>query len=604
MNDGLAKTDTGPRGPRLIAAAVLFALLMLFVFSLTLKPLADPDIWWHMKVGQWMVENKSLLGKDDPFSYTTPKPVPDRQVDALRNQWLGQVVFYLAYAIGGLPGVAVFRGLLIVIPLVYLFFRFVKRGLDPLLALGLFIMPALLPATALTIQYERPQAFSFVLALFVVVLLEGLKEREAGGKKTMLISVLLPLSMALWSNLHGGHIVGVIIILIYASGEVFDLVTDRIRGKTGTADVRFLAVCLVSVISSFLNPAFHRPFAKYVLSPFYLLKAGRQTDRPSFIEYKSTFFFYTELGNYWALYVMGFLLAGFAALGLKLISERRMSAARLLAFAFAGFIGFYYSRAIEFAMLIMTFYVGEFFLATRKSFRIAVSLAFSLVGAAFFVNVALVNPANLTPSYPASWTSPIYPEKALGFLTDFGVEGPIYNYFTWGGYIMWKAHPRYKVFIDGRSISGGMSMTASSVFNGKTGWQGILDAYDVNVVLIPLVSEEVGLVSGLALDVAKDKSPEWKPVYLVENTAVFLRDNEKNRYIINRYRLPPALILKEALWITEVLMKDSPGNRNLRLSKAMILYNLERYAEAERAIEGVVHPLADRLRGLIKSKGS
>ena len=49
---------------------VLFAaILFLGLLAMTARSATDPDLWWHLRTGQWMVEN-GRVAHTDHFSFT------------------------------------------------------------------------------------------------------------------------------------------------------------------------------------------------------------------------------------------------------------------------------------------------------------------------------------------------------------------------------------------------------------------------------------------------------------------------------------------------------------------------------------------------------
>jgi len=49
---------------RTFAGILLFGLL-----AMTARPALDPDLWWHLRTGQWIVET-GTVPHTDPFSFT------------------------------------------------------------------------------------------------------------------------------------------------------------------------------------------------------------------------------------------------------------------------------------------------------------------------------------------------------------------------------------------------------------------------------------------------------------------------------------------------------------------------------------------------------
>ena len=95
----------------------LTALLLLGLFS---TEIVDPDFWWHLKTGQFIVQ-QHRLPTPDPFAYTTAAALPAYPGEAttrrfnLTHEWLSQAVWYLVYCTGGFGAVVLWKALLLVI---------------------------------------------------------------------------------------------------------------------------------------------------------------------------------------------------------------------------------------------------------------------------------------------------------------------------------------------------------------------------------------------------------------------------------------------------------------------------------------------------------
>ena len=176
--------------PWLVAAGVYLLLLVLGS-----RLLADPDIYWQITLGDWIVAHRQVPHVDT-FSATlagTPW---------ISSQWLAQVLFARAYAVADWAGVVILSAAAIVIAQ-GLLTRFLldKLAIAPALVLsvGGFVLasPHLL---------ARPHALALpVMVAWIGGLIRALDERR------MPPFVLLPL-MALWANLHGGFTFGIFFI--------------------------------------------------------------------------------------------------------------------------------------------------------------------------------------------------------------------------------------------------------------------------------------------------------------------------------------------------------------------------------------------------------
>src|SRR5271166_6969024 len=85
---------------RTLAAILLFGLL-----AMTARSATDPDLWWHLRTGQWIVET-GHVPHSDPFSFT-------RGGHAwVSHEWLSEVVFYELWKHGGTTALIVFSAII------------------------------------------------------------------------------------------------------------------------------------------------------------------------------------------------------------------------------------------------------------------------------------------------------------------------------------------------------------------------------------------------------------------------------------------------------------------------------------------------------------
>ena len=71
----------------------------------TLRPVADPvmdpDIWWHLRVGQWVVDNDTVPITDPFSSYGLDRPW-------IAYSWFYEVLVFRLYSLFGLAGIVAF----------------------------------------------------------------------------------------------------------------------------------------------------------------------------------------------------------------------------------------------------------------------------------------------------------------------------------------------------------------------------------------------------------------------------------------------------------------------------------------------------------------
>ncbi|HEY7974860.1 MAG TPA: hypothetical protein VID72_05930, partial [Ktedonobacterales bacterium] len=193
----------------------------------------DGDAAWNLRIGQQVLlhgipRTEFMLGP----TYGHP---------TIYYEWLSQVFFALANRAAGLNGVVALAGLLIALTALGLFHALRRRGVNLPLALLLTACGLILTSLSWT---ARAQLFSLVLLIWWV---EWLWRYWRDGKRARLIA--FPLVMALWANLHGGFILGLLVLGI-ATAVAWLIPADR--GRAAPMD---LAFCLVaSLLATLATP--------------------------------------------------------------------------------------------------------------------------------------------------------------------------------------------------------------------------------------------------------------------------------------------------------------------------------------------------------------
>ena len=195
--------------------------------------LIDPDTMWQITVGQWIIDN-SAVPETDVYSFTM------RGQPWISTQWLAQVLYAKAYAAFGWSGPVVLAAGAISATFALLA-KFLSRRLSESTTL-VFIAAAL----ALTVPHllARPH----VLALPVMVAWVG-GMIAAADRRRAPSWWLLPL-MALWANLHGGFVFGLVLIAPIA----LDAVVSAEARLRRTLLLRWLAFGVAALLVSWCTP--------------------------------------------------------------------------------------------------------------------------------------------------------------------------------------------------------------------------------------------------------------------------------------------------------------------------------------------------------------
>jgi hypothetical protein len=190
------------------------------VFCLAFFPLrASTDEWWHLKTGKWIVEHGYKLPRKDIFSYTSAN------YDWDNHEWLTQTGMYLVWrwgeerVIGGWRAVIAVKALLLAATYLLLGrFLWQRAGGGVRGALIGAFLALVAAAVGKRMFWPRPPIVS---AFLTVAFLYAMWLHRTGRLKTPWL-LLLPLVMSLWANLHGGFLIGGLIVAAYFGGELLE----------------------------------------------------------------------------------------------------------------------------------------------------------------------------------------------------------------------------------------------------------------------------------------------------------------------------------------------------------------------------------------------
>jgi hypothetical protein len=447
--------------PRLLAVIATLA-----VFAMAFRAPVDTDTYWHLRAGQWQVENHAIL-QVDVFSHT-------RAGSAwVNHSWLSQVILYAAFAVLGDFGLALYTALLATAGMAFIYAC--TKGAGPLVRAAAIVAAA---ATAAVFWSARPQMMSFLLSAVVYWLLWRWREE---GKDWLWA---LPPVMALWANLHGGFAIGFVLMVLALMGETARWLFDGVLHR-GQADpdasaafprlVRLGIVGLVSAAAISLNP--YGP--AMLLYPFRTVGIGVLRD---FIqEWASPDFHQTNL--------LPFLFLLLTTLGAAGLSRRRLDwsdAALVIGTAASALLAgrniavFAITAAPVWARHVDSWLAEHGYKLRWGEGKLALNWALAaLVGALVVLRVASeLNPATVEAARAAT-----LPVEAVDCMVREDPPGPLFNSYNWGGYLIWTARD-YPVYVDGRTdlyddeLLRGYLRTAYA----QEGWEEGLSG--INVVLI------------------------------------------------------------------------------------------------------------------------
>jgi hypothetical protein len=473
------------QGPHTFGGILLFGLL-----AMTARNAVDPDLWWHLRTGQWIAET-GHVPLSDPFSFTRAGHT------WVSHEWLSEVTFYELWKHGGAAALIVFCALVTTAGFMLLYFRCPgkKHWAAAMTAIG-----ALASAPTWGV---RPQMFTFTLASVFLWLM------EAGEKKPKLLFWVPPLFL-LWLNLHAGFALGPALLVAYALG----LFTENALGNSSWLQVRPLLLRVLLLLGACLALIPLNPSGAQLYGyPFDTLRSAGMR---SFIsEWFSPDFhqlFYRPLLVVWILLLIA------------LATRSRPKGRVMVPLLFTAFASLDAARHIPIFVLVVIPVIAALPF-TSASFRGENQrLAFPsrpLFNAAIIILIAVFALVKLVVVIRSQGAreAEIYPQAAVASLRSAGHVERLFAYYDWGGYAIWKLYPDYQVFVDGRADLYGDALLSQfkTAIQLHTGWREVLDRWRVEAVLVP---------PGCALAQALLIDPQWQTAFS-DSKALILRRSEE-----------------------------------------------------------------------------
>lgn len=468
--------------------ADLFFVILLGVLvctPLSVRLLGDAGIGWHIRTGQQILATHAIP-RVDPFS-STMQGQPWFAWEWLYDLFAGQLEASL-----GLNGVVWLTAVVIASVFSLLFRLLTRRGTH----IGVAVILVLLAVSASMIHFlARPHVVSWLFTLIWFAILDGSEQPASpGGERAWSAQRrlwILPVLMLVWVNVHGGFLVGFVLLAIFWLGAAWSWLTanhtrieDALRKIAARQRALDLALAgALSAAASFVNPYgwnLYRHIYGYLSDRFLMDHID---------EFRSPDFHGAAQKCFLALLLV--TLAVLAARG----RELRLSA--VLTILFAVYTGLYASRNIPVSSLLLVMVIGpltvvpwgerlsEKMTAVECSLRghlwpiIATVLTFLIAANGGRIGSQSLMDAHFDPKR--------MPVAAVDFLTQRGGDGTVLTTDFWGGYVIYRMYPQVRVVVDDRHDLYGEKFFKSylKMERVEPGWEEFLRDHPATYVILP-----------------------------------------------------------------------------------------------------------------------
>jgi len=485
---------------------LLTGLLFVFLFFLFLQVVRDYDTWWHLAIGRSIVSTRTIPIRDI-FSFSLPSYPYAYQA------WLQEIILYVIYTMSGLWGISAFYASMSAVG--YIFLLQGARYRIPRIP---FVLIVFFASVMTYVVFARTQTVTFLFLALTV----WLYAKASSVKHPIRILWVLPFVTMVWANMHGGFILGVLLIFILT---VYALPYGNVRSLThATGHTKeYLVIAATAILTTILNP--------YGLNIH--IQAIRMVTDPTIARFNLDWA--PLLVNRRESLVMAMLLTVLTACLIisHRISRRKkyfLAALYVLSLASRRFVILNMTLIIPEALILWSPFIV---LWQKKIVENPISLLPVTVATIAFLIVPFTHGATVVSesfrvypdpvTYATSDTAFVYPYGAVAYMKENGVPERLLNNFNWGGYLIWN-FPGARFFIDGRmdaffinnrSFLGIYQDIISQSERGKV----LFNAYGFNGVLAPktYVWPLVSLLRG---------EPTWRIAFEDTVSILFLKRSD------------------------------------------------------------------------------
>jgi tetratricopeptide (TPR) repeat protein len=535
-----------------VIGILLISSVLCLVFLLAHKSLFDLDIWLHLSAGKYILQNRTVPAQDI-FSFTVSGK------SWIDHSWLFQVISYLVYSGWQADGLILLESLILTMVFMLLFI-IGYRSIGSYLEAAVFLLFAVFASVD---RFNiRPDIFSLLFfAAYLYFLRFHLEDR--------FLWFLVPIQV-LWVNIHGYFILGPLLIFIFILTQYLSrrlgFLPKGWREESALSEQAYLRLkrfFWIIILCAFANPH-GLAGAGY---PLRVLQEVFSGENRTFFKYIQELKPTLQAYHSWAHY---YNIIAFFSLALLLVNFKRIRLTDVMLFVFFCFFGLVIRNSAFFVFinyLIIVTYLGR----TLRSFSSLLEFRFPAKSAIFYlvkcgVQIALVVflinriEAVLLESYYDFEKYEVksaligadernYPGKAVDFILEHGLGPDIFNDFNSGAYLVGRAYPRVRVFIDGRTELYGAAFFkeyARLLEGDASVFEKTMRQYNLDTVLLTLTFNSAPAIARYLY-----RSPQWRLVFLDPYAVIFLKENPRNEELIKRYALdlnrytPPKVRVKD-----------------------------------------------------------
>ncbi len=486
-------TDPQPR--RVVATITLLLVLGGLAFE-GLRPLADLDVWWHVQLGEVMVSTRSLV-PSDVFSYTrfgTPWPWKD---------WGTAILLWSTWSVGGVAALVLLKASML-LGTAGLQWRALRRVRK--LPLSTVAVAVAVCMSAASFRFTERGA---TVSLVIVTAVAWLIDRHRAGKSGLIWVVPL---VVLNANIHRGVLVIPVLLCALAGVEV---VEARLLGK----ERPWRRTMLVAALGSLAILV--TPFGIRIITTTLALMGQHS---PLITEWAPV-----EVPLVMRLSPATLAVIPFVAIGGLIGVVRTRDPWDAVVVVLALGLGLQSIRHLPYIALLGAGPAASGWASIgRDVWTGRLQSLIAIASAAAALLYALGRP--LPP--PSFGLAPAhYPEKGVAFIQREGLQGPMFNDFGYGGFLIFHLWPEHRVYIDGRTdlvYTPQMVERYIAAVMDPAVFAEEAQAHQVQFVIVDN-SPMQGTFAHL------DRNPKWVLVQASRRSLIYVKRGGLNDAVIERF---------------------------------------------------------------------
>jgi len=477
------------RREKSIRRLLILSLLYLILPIRAMQPTNDPDIWWHLRIGQWIAEHGAVPITDHFSSYGMGKPW-------IAYSWLFDLLVYGLYRAFGLVGLVLYSVILSLMITAAL--HALVRKLEPrfwieiaITTLGIISITPLL----------TPRPWLFTILFFIIELDILFATRRSGDLRRLLF---LPPLFALWANVHIQFVYGLFVLGLATAEPMIDrlLRHPSIEGDARTIPFsRLLFITAACAVATLATP-YHLHIYGVILE--YISQAGpfQYIFELNALRFRSPADWFVLFATVGAAFSLGW--------------RREVRPFPLLLLAAGCILSFRARRDVWFVVVTAVTILATLWSTGAITDRFALTKLRAIFVTVVVIAVLIVigRIRNISERHLEAAVAKVYPVEATAVVEKHGYPGPLYNHLDWGGYLIWRL-PNLPVAMDGRTNLHGDERVERSLatWTGKNSWSSDPELGTARLVI---ANAEQALASLLRFD------PRFELTYEDELAAVFV----------------------------------------------------------------------------------